>query len=118
GPAVETELADALGDLGDQQVVAVELPGGEREVDAVVLEVDREDASPDLGALHDVRERSPWLIPALRLGPDDADEGCTDQQWKDSGMRHAVLRDQQGRAGPATLEGQVGGRAGESPKRL
>ena len=51
GAAVEAELADALGDLGDEQVVAIELPRGEREIDAVVLEVDGEDAGADLAAL-------------------------------------------------------------------
>ena len=44
GAAVEAELADALRDLGDQQVVVIELPGSQREKDAVALEVDREDA--------------------------------------------------------------------------
>ena len=57
GAAVEAELADALRELGDEQVVAIELRRGEREVDAVALEVDGEDAGADLAALGDLAER-------------------------------------------------------------
>ena len=80
GAAVEAELADALGNLGDQQIVAVELPRSEREIDAVVLEVDREDAGADLAAFRHLAERSAGAVGTLGRGRSESGDGSDEEQ--------------------------------------
>ena len=88
GAAVEAELADALGDLGDEQVVAVELPRGEREIDAVVLEVDGEDAGADLAALGHLAERAAGAVGPLGRGRSESGDGGDEQQGGGAGELH------------------------------
>ena len=51
GAAVQAQFADAAGQLRDQEVIPVQLLRGERQVGLVALQVQREDAGADFGAL-------------------------------------------------------------------
>ena len=91
--AVEAELADALRDLSDEQIVAVELARGQREVDAVPLEIDGEEPGPDLAPPRHFAERAARRVGALRArrAAQSGDEG--EEQGGRAGKGHAGAPD-------------------------
>ena len=62
GASIEAELADSLRQLGDEEVVAVELPRRQRQVGVVPFPIDGKDAALDLGALGHLGEGLPGTI--------------------------------------------------------
>ncbi len=60
--AVEPELADSLGELSDEQEIAVQLRSSQGEKDSLLLIVDREQAGPDHASLGHVGVRFSRLV--------------------------------------------------------